>query len=63
MDVGERESFGYSLECGGNLVKGVFLIADEIHLVNRKDDIANAEERCDMRMTQCLGEDAVLGIN
>ena len=55
------ESFGYPLECGGNRER--CLPHGRGPSCRREDDIADAEERCDLRMTQCLGEEAVLGIN
>ena len=42
-----------------DLLEHRLVVADDIHLVDRHDDVLDAQQRHDERMPLCLGEDAV----
>ena len=62
-DRGKAELGGEGEVVADDAVEDVVLIVDEIDLVHRNDDVADAEQRADERMPPGLREHALAGID
>ena len=55
--------FGKHAEVSLDLVKRGLIVTDQVHLVDRQHEMADAEERGDIGMAPGLGQDALCGVD